>query len=110
MLGNSNKGKRRQKIITWLIISRVIILLVSGSLLLSHFSQTKQVETPTNKQSRPVLLNNNTVEYNINLNLDILEDESHQLTIEDVTSPEYANQFISNNQEVPNLGYSESNF
>lgn len=110
MLGKLNKKKRKQQLITWFIISGVIFLLVSLFLLLSNFYQTKQVETFTKKQTQPVILNNNTVESKINLNLDILEDKTQKLTIEDITSSEYFNQFFPNTKEVPNFGYSESNF
>lgn len=47
-------------------------------------------------------------QYPLGLQLEILEDKEKQWTIEDVTSPEIAAQFVPSQEESPGLGYSES--
>jgi len=47
-------------------------------------------------------------EYPLGLHLEILEDPSGELTIEDVTSPEYKAQFSPSQEKVPNFGYTDS--
>ena len=42
------------------------------------------------------------------LHLEILEDPSGELTIEDVSSPEFDSQFTPNQVAVPNIGFTES--
>ncbi|HEY5823712.1 MAG TPA: 7TM-DISM domain-containing protein, partial [Cyclobacteriaceae bacterium] len=42
--------------------------------------------------------------------IDFLEDPSRQLTLEKVFSPPFANQFIRSNQNIPNFGFSPSDF
>ena len=58
----------------------------------------------------PVILTDQQDEYPLGRSLELLEDPSTELTIEDVTSPPYADQFVPNETETPNLGYSDSAF
>jgi signal transduction histidine kinase/PAS domain-containing protein len=56
----------------------------------------------------PVVLTDEQEKYPLGLHLEILEDPSGQLTIEQVSSPEYADQFSPNLQKTPNFGYTDS--
>jgi len=47
-------------------------------------------------------------QYPLGLHLEILEDPSGELTIEQVSSPEFDSQFIPSPVEVPNYGYTDS--
>ncbi len=55
-----------------------------------------------------VILTDEKGEYPLGLHLEILEDPSSKLTIEDVTSPEYSQQFAQNQKTTPNFGYTQS--
>ena len=48
--------------------------------------------------------------YEIGLNLDILEDPTGKLTIEDVNSPEWAGRFKRSYKKTPTYGATESQF
>jgi len=52
----------------------------------------------------PVNLTDLQEEYSLESNIEILRDPTQRLTIQDVASPEYADQFVQNSQKVPNLG------
>jgi signal transduction histidine kinase len=56
----------------------------------------------------PIILTNEKSEYPLGLHLEILEDPSGELTIDQVSSPEFASQFIPSQVEVPNFGMSDS--
>ena len=55
-----------------------------------------------------VILEDGKDHYKIGLNLDILEDPTGKLTIEDVINPEMAENFKRSKDEVPNFGFSKS--
>jgi PAS domain S-box-containing protein len=55
-----------------------------------------------------ILLQNDVEQYSVNPYMEILEDTSGNLKIEDVISSQYDSKFKVNNQNVPNFGYTES--
>lgn len=55
-----------------------------------------------------VILTDEQGEYPLGLYLEILEDPSGQLTIEQVSSSDYDDQFIPSQEKVPNFGYTNS--
>lgn len=59
--------------------------------------------------TNPVLtIDDRQGEYPLGIYLSILEDKSKNLTIEQITSSEFAGKFVANKKSVPNLGYSNS--
>jgi signal transduction histidine kinase len=58
--------------------------------------------------SEPLVLTDEQSEYPLGLHMEILEDHSGELAIEQVSSPAYAAQFVPSQVEVPNFGYSDS--
>ena len=58
----------------------------------------------------PLVLTDELDQYPLGLHLEILEDPSGELTIEDVSSPEFDSQFKPSQEAVPNFGYSESSY
>jgi PAS domain S-box-containing protein len=56
----------------------------------------------------PVVLTAGQSKYPLGQNLEILEDEDGQLTIEDVTSPEISQQFTPSQDETPSFGFTKS--
>ncbi|MCJ7657884.1 MAG: hypothetical protein MUO67_01905, partial [Anaerolineales bacterium] len=56
----------------------------------------------------PIILSDDQGEYPLGLHLELLEDPSGELTIEDVSSPEFDSQFTPNQVAVPNIGFTES--
>ena len=68
------------------------------------------LSTSVQADAPPVVLEDGKEFYEIGLNLDILEDPSGKLTIDDVNSPEWAVKFKRSTKEVPNFGFSKSTF
>ena len=56
----------------------------------------------------PVILTDEQDSYPLGLHLEILEDPSGELTIEDVASPEYSARFAPSETDVPNFGFTDS--
>ena len=65
---------------------------------------------PLLAETPPVVLEDSKEFYEIGLNLDILEDSSGKLTIDDVNSPEWVEKFKRSKDKVPNFGLSKSAF
>ncbi len=63
---------------------------------------------PLQAQSPVLVLTDAQSEYPLGLYLEILEDPTGQLTIEDIVSPEYADRFKPSQKKVPNLGFTDS--
>ena len=61
-------------------------------------------------EASPVILKDGKEFYEIGLNLDILEDPTGKLTIDDVNSLEWAGKFKKSEKKVPNFGISKSAF
>lgn len=66
--------------------------------------------SPVHARTDPLLLTESQGYYPLGFHLDILEDKSQQLTITEVSSPQYAADFIKSNSPIPNLGYSRSSY
>ena len=58
--------------------------------------------------SKPVILTDKQGEYPLGLYLEILEDPTAKLTIEEVASPEFDGRFLPNSVPVPLFGYTAS--
>lgn len=58
--------------------------------------------------SQPVFLGETIQEYSLGFSLEILEDPYKQWTLEDVSSPEFAEKFFLSQEAVPNFGFSDS--
>ena len=56
----------------------------------------------------PPLVTDEQSEIRLGRYLQLLEDPGGELTIDDVTSPEYQAQFVSNSVDVPNFGFTSS--
>lgn len=61
-------------------------------------------------EAPPVILEEGKDHYDLGLNLDILEDPTGKLTINDVNSPKWAEKFKRSEEKEPNFGFSESFF
>jgi signal transduction histidine kinase len=57
-----------------------------------------------------VILTDEQDEYPLGLHLEILEDKEKTWTINDVTSPELASQFVPSQEDAPNFGFTDSAF
>jgi two-component system, sensor histidine kinase LadS len=57
-----------------------------------------------------VVLDEAQDQYPLGLYLDILEDQSQQLTFEDITHPEWANRFVPSTRQTPIPGYVYSDY
>ena len=64
----------------------------------------------TVKAQDPIILTDKQDKYPLGLHLEILEDPTNTLTIEQVSSPQYNTQFIPNKAEVPNFGFTNSDY
>ena len=56
----------------------------------------------------PVILNEKQDVYPLGLHLEIFEDPSGKLTIEEIASHEFENRFVPSLNEVPNFGHTNS--
>ena len=99
------RTKKSQIIFLLLFFILVFIFLVSLS-----FEPNQTSDHSVISNSQPIILNSDNIKYPISLNLDILEDKSRKLTINEITSSAYSSQFFPNHQASPNLGFSSSNF
>ena len=68
------------------------------------------LSTSVQADAPPVVLEDGKEFYEIGLNLDILEDPSGKLTIDDVNNPKWATKFKRSSKKVPNFGFSKSVF
>jgi len=57
-----------------------------------------------------VILDNEQGVYPLGLHLEILEDVSGKLSFEQVSSPQYSSQFVTSEVNVPNFGFTKSNY
>ncbi len=101
-----------------LTVSSLIILLFSTLLRRAGFQVDATIKsyTPALAQSNdpsaqePLILTDEQGNYVLGRRMDILEDPGGKLTIEQVTSPEFAPRFTPSQVDVPNYGYSDSVF
>ncbi len=84
-------------------IALILTLSAAFALYLPAFSQNDAPPPP-----EPLILTDQQDEYPLGLNLEILEDPTGELTIEDVTSPEFAPRFVPSQVPVPNYGFTDS--
>jgi signal transduction histidine kinase len=69
-----------------------------------HSLQAQGDVTPTDI----LILTDDQAEYPIGLHMEILEDKEKQWTIEDVTTPHIAAQFLPSSEEAPGFGFTDS--
>ena len=77
----------------------IIVLLINFFITIGSFADAP-----------PVILEDGKEFYEIGLNLDLLEDPSGKLTIDDVNSPKWAGKFKKSEKKVHNFGFSKSAF
>ena len=61
-------------------------------------------------ESPPVVMEDGKESYELGLNLDLYEDKTGKLTINDVIKPELLSQFKTSTKKVPNFGFTKSHF
>ncbi|UCC53076.1 MAG: hypothetical protein JSV68_03745, partial [Anaerolineaceae bacterium] len=64
--------------------------------------------TAVAQSQNPLILTNDQEQHPLGPHLEILEDKEGAWTIEDVTSPEIAAQFVTNQEESPGFGFTDS--
>ena len=79
----------------WLLIAMVVLTLPLTTL----------AQSGDNPRPAPVILTDQQDKYPLGLHLEILEDSTGQLTIDDVSSPAYDDQFAPSRTDIPNFGY-----
>jgi PAS domain S-box-containing protein len=93
-----------------------LVMLISKSYQISGFSIPAIVrpnihtlaQNSAADTQEPLILTDQQVEYSLGLHLEILEDPGGDLTIKDVTSPEFEAQFTPSKVEVPNYGFTSN--
>lgn len=58
----------------------------------------------------PIILDGITQRHEIHANLSILPDESGQWSIQEITQPEFIDQFVPNTQQTLNFGFTNTNY
>ncbi|NEQ78270.1 MAG: response regulator, partial [Okeania sp. SIO2C9] len=90
-------------------MKRLSILMILSFCLLIYASKIyAQNNHSLENINNPVILTDENTEYHLGLNLEIFEDRTRKLTIDDITSPEIEKKFIPNTQSIPNLGLKKS--
>lgn len=90
--------------LTFAVLLLVASLLAGTALALVAMAQEGSPGAP----AAEVILTDETGEYILGRHLEILKDPGGHLTIEDVTSPQYAAQFVPTGHELPNYGITGS--
>ena len=93
-----------------IVLPSILVLIVAVVTQAAVFLPAPQKKLPFASPSDPVILTDGQQEYQLGLHLDLLEDPSRSLTIEDVISPNYADQFVQSTTAVPNFGYTQSHY
>ena len=99
-----------------MILLFFILLFISPVFATTHTARGLQDEFSINvsdenriiPNTAPVILNEKQDVYPLGLYLEILEDPSCKLTIEEITSPEFEEKFILSKEKVPNFGHTNS--
>ena len=78
----------------------LLTLIAALALCIPAFAQSSPLP-PT----QPLVLVDEQGQYSLGRHMAILEDPSGELTITDVTSPEYSSRFVPSQQDVPVYGY-----
>ena len=99
-----------------MILLFFVLLFVSPAVTTAHIARELQNEFSISVSGEnsnipvtaPVILNDDQDVYPLGLYLEILEDPSGKLTIEEVASPEFEEKFILSNEKVPNFGHTNS--
>lgn len=81
--------------IAWLFILAFVTLVVGG-------------ETAAGQELEPLILTPEQSQYPVGRHLEILEDRAGALTINDVTSPDVASQFVPSQSMNPGVGFTDS--
>jgi signal transduction histidine kinase len=84
---------------TWIKLSFILVTFVASGLI----SLPAVAQSPSE-----IVLEDSQAQYNIGLQMEILEDKEKQWTIEDVTSLEVAAQFVPSLEESPGFGFTDS--
>lgn len=92
------------KIKTSVVIASILLALV----IVVIAWQSAAAQNALQVASGPVVLTDEQGEYPLGLHMEILEDPTQQLTIEDVASPAYNDKFFASQSQVPIFGFTES--
>ena len=85
---------------------RTLLLLVY--LLVFSYSLTTSAESMSAHAGHSVTLSDEQGDYPLGLHLEILEDPSKELTIQDIRNGSYDNQFSPSNKLSPSFGFNPS--
>jgi len=86
----------------------IILKLVLTLTLLLVSCDSAQVQTSEATSPGTLTLTGEREEYPLGTHIEILEDPSGELTIEDVSSPEFDSKFTPSHVDVPNYGFTDS--
>lgn len=94
----------------WLIILAAILTFVIA--IFSLAKPTAQIFSPTlsNSDNAIIKLSDRQEAYELSERLEFLEDKDSNLTIEQISSPEFSNQFKHSDRRPPNFGYTSSTY
>ena len=86
-------------------IAQILILISTLALWAPALAQSGDVSGPA-----PLVLSDNQAKYQLGQHMEILQDPSGNLTIQDVSSPAYSDRFIPSQSNAPNYGYTNSTY
>jgi signal transduction histidine kinase/PAS domain-containing protein len=91
-----------------LLKTKLFLLIIVFAALALVVPAWAQESTPPAQE--PLVLTDEQGEYPLGRHMDILEDPTGELTIDQVASTEYASHFVPSEENVPNFGYTSSVF
>ncbi len=86
-------------------LAPILILILTLAIWIPISAQSGDPPAPN-----PVILTDEQGEYPLGLHLEILEDPSGKLTIDQVSAPEFDSQFVPSQAVVPNYGFTDSSY
>jgi PAS domain S-box-containing protein len=86
-------------------ITQILILISTLALWIPALAQSADVGGPA-----PLVLSDARAKYQLGQHMEILEDPTGKLTIQDVSSPAYSDRFVPGQSESPTFGYSASTY
>ena len=89
----------------FIVLHRFVLHFFLFAILLFFWCLPAQAQ---NTSPKPIEITTEFTERNIGLDLNILEDPTAQLTLEDIRSDEYASQFTPSTIITPNFGFTKS--
>ena len=86
-------------------VALFLLMLALGAIGMGKIVQAQGGDST--RRAPPVTLTDAQDQYSLAPHLELLRDPTQKLTLQDVSSPAFADRFVPNSQSVPNLGITD---